>query len=311
MKVRLESYDWIVINTSAGKDSQAMTDKVVRRAEEAGVKDRVVMVHADLSEEEWEGTKELAAEHAAHYGVRFEVVKRKQGGILQHVLDRHAKLVADGKNAAPWPSNSQRHCTSDHKRDQIMTLFTRLADESRKGVAPWPSSTARYCTSHHKADQVKQLLTRLTKEKRAGGTKGRVRILNCMGMRSGESCTRAKLLPFKLNKTATNGRRVVHDWLPIFDWTVEEVWEHNEAAGTRHHEVYDKGMPRLSCCFCIFSPRPALMLAGKLNRPLLDKYVEVEDQVGFTFQAKLSLRSVRDALDAGEQPGEIKTWEMS
>lgn len=27
----------------------------------------------------------------------------------------------------------------------------------------------------------------------------------------------------------------------------------------------DLGMPRLSCCFCIFSPRSALLLAGKHN----------------------------------------------
>src|SRR4051812_45078083 len=139
MKVNLRWYDWIVLNTSSGKDSQAMTDWVVALAERAGVKDRVVAVHAIIPEE-WEGTEELAQEHAAHYGIRFEVVKRKQGGILQHVLDRHAKLVADGKNeTAPWPSSGQRWCTSDHKRGQVATLFTKLADETRaKGTPPWP-----------------------------------------------------------------------------------------------------------------------------------------------------------------------------
>ncbi|MHB1784228.1 MAG: hypothetical protein ACYCTE_16375 [Acidimicrobiales bacterium] len=42
------SYDWIVVDTSAGKDSQAIIDQVVRIARAAGVADRMVAVHADL-----------------------------------------------------------------------------------------------------------------------------------------------------------------------------------------------------------------------------------------------------------------------
>jgi 3'-phosphoadenosine 5'-phosphosulfate sulfotransferase (PAPS reductase)/FAD synthetase len=109
-----------------------------------------------------------------------------------------------------------------------------------------------------------------------------------MGMRSGESCARSKLKPFKLDRPNTNGRRVVHVWLPIHGWTQEQVWERIRASGVPHHYAYDLGMPRLSCCFCIYAPKNALMLAGQHNRELLDRYVEVEDRVGFTFQAGCS-----------------------
>src|SRR5262245_2399017 len=95
---KLKTYDWVVVSTSSGKDSTAMLHYVCTLAKLAGVLDRVVAVHCDLGEEEWEGAKELAQEHAAHYGVRFEVVKREQGGILQHTLDRHQKLVEQGKS---------------------------------------------------------------------------------------------------------------------------------------------------------------------------------------------------------------------
>jgi 3'-phosphoadenosine 5'-phosphosulfate sulfotransferase (PAPS reductase)/FAD synthetase len=110
----------------------------------------------------------------------------------------------------------------------------------------------------------------------------------------------------------TNGRRIVHTYLPIHGWSVEEVWARIEQAGTRAHPAYSLGMPRLSCCFCIYSPRAraALMLAGQHNRVLLDRYVEVEEKVGFTFQAGLSLKSVRDALDRGEESGPVRSWEM-
>jgi len=42
------SYDLIVVNTSAGKDGQAMIDQVVGIARAAGAADRMVAVHADL-----------------------------------------------------------------------------------------------------------------------------------------------------------------------------------------------------------------------------------------------------------------------
>lgn len=309
LRIRMMDYDWIVVNTSAGKDSQAMLDYVVQWADSLGIKDRVVAVHADLSEEEWPDTRELAEEQAKHYGVRFEVVNRKQGGILDHVLDRHQKLQAKGKDAAPWPSSEQRYCTSDHKRGQVSTLFTRLTNETL-GAPPWPSPTARYCTSHHKANQVNRLLTRLTGETRQADCKKRVRILNCMGMRAGESCARSKLLPFKLDRNNTNGKRVVHTFLPIHSWGVEQVWERVRQSGVRWHPAYDLGMPRLSCCFCIFAPRNALLLAGKHNRELLDRYCEVEQKTGYSFRKELSLIEVRDALVKGEEPGPIKTWEM-
>jgi 3'-phosphoadenosine 5'-phosphosulfate sulfotransferase (PAPS reductase)/FAD synthetase len=219
---------------------------VVERCREEGIPlERIVVVHCDLEDMEWEGTKELAEEQAKFYGLRFEVVRRTQGNILQHVRDRHAKLIADGKNTvAPFPSSSQRWCTSDHKRDQVKKVMTKLTNETRRGVAPWPSSTARWCTSHHKADQVKKLMTKLSREHNG---RRPVRILNCMGMRAAESSARSKLKPFRLDKINTNGKRTTHIWLPIFGMSEAQVWEHIRARKVPHHRAYDLGMTRLSC----------------------------------------------------------------
>jgi 3'-phosphoadenosine 5'-phosphosulfate sulfotransferase (PAPS reductase)/FAD synthetase len=82
MEPDLASYDWIVVASSGGKDSQAMLDLVAERAAAAGVAHRVVVVHADLGRVEWAGTRELAERQAAHYAVRFEVVRRPQGDLL-------------------------------------------------------------------------------------------------------------------------------------------------------------------------------------------------------------------------------------
>ena len=263
--VDLASYDVILVNSSGGKDSQAMLTVVVEAAERAGLKDRVVVVHADLGRVEWEGTRELAERQAKHYGVRFEVVKRTQNDLLDHVAER-----------GMWPSSQARYCTSDHKRGPVRTLMTRLTDEIRRVN---------------------------------GGAQAR--ILNCMGIRAQESPARAKKVPFGFDKSASNGRRSVDTWFPIFDWSVEDVWACIKRSGVEHHRAYDLGMPRLSCCFCVLAPEAALVLAGQHNRKLLDEYVAVEKKIGHTFRKSLPILKVLEKVEAGEQgEGGVESWCM-
>jgi 3'-phosphoadenosine 5'-phosphosulfate sulfotransferase (PAPS reductase)/FAD synthetase len=117
--VNLADYDFIVINTSGGKDSQAMMDHVVGLARAAGVLDRVIAVHADLGRVEWKGTTELVKEQCAHYGLRLEIVRREKGDLLDQIEAR-----------GMFPDSSNRYCTSDQKRDQVAKLHTRLVAES-------------------------------------------------------------------------------------------------------------------------------------------------------------------------------------
>jgi 3'-phosphoadenosine 5'-phosphosulfate sulfotransferase (PAPS reductase)/FAD synthetase len=137
-----------------------------------------------------------------------------------------------------------------------------------------------------------------------------VRILNCLGLRAEESPARAKKKPFDRDEQSSNGRRNVDAWLPIHSWSTRQVWERIRASGVRHHPAYDLGMPRLSCCFCIFSPRSALLLAGKHNPALLAEYVAVEKKIGHAFRLELPLASIEEALAHGEQPGPIQNGVM-
>lgn len=358
LNIKLKHYDWVVLNSSGGKDSQTMMRKMVQMAEKQNYPlDRLVVVHCDLGPRvEWDGTRELAEEQARHYGLRFEAVSRPQGDILDEVRQRavaiwskavrergetpvedFARLRAQAERLtnnvlpSPFPSNDNRWCTSHHKTNQVSTLLTRLA-------SPWPSDGARWCTSDQKRGQVARVLTQLAdetparrkvvrwkeirKKDKATGKFVRtgefkrvlvptpVRILNCMGMRAAESPARSKLRPFKLDRAQTNDRRTVHVLLPIFDWSADQVWADIKESGVRHHKAYDLGMGRLSCCFCIYAPKNALMLAGKHNPQKLAEYVEVEKQVGSRFRVELSLLEVKEALDRGEEPGTCSSWEM-
>lgn len=114
----LATFDVIVINTSGGKDSQAMLWLVHRLAQAQGVTDRLVAVHADLGRVEWAGTRELAQRQAEALGVEFIAVSRTQ--------DLLAQVEARGM----WPSSKARYCTSDHKRDQVAKVLTHLVREA-------------------------------------------------------------------------------------------------------------------------------------------------------------------------------------
>lgn len=175
----------------------------------------------------------------------------------------------------------------------------------------WPSNTNRYCTSDQKRDQISKIITALGKRWRDAGGAGNFWVLNCMGIRAEESSARAKKLAFEHNTRASNKSRTVDNWLPIFDMLETEVWQSIRESGVPHSPAYDLGMPRLSCVFCIFAPKPALILAGKHNRKLLDQYVEIEDKIEHTFRQDMSIRSIRDAVIADAPIEEMSgNWNM-
>ena len=240
----------ILVNISGGKDSQAALDETVRAAEAAGVRDRIVTVFCDLGDEdEWPGTRELAAEHAAHYGLRHEVVRRQI--------------------TAPAAQRVQQ-TLSEHIEQRGM----------------WPDAARRYCTSDLKRAPVHRLMTRLTAEQRAAGITGRrVRILNVLGLRAQESAKRALMTPFSHDERATNqtvrlGRRVAAH--PLLDHAAGVGADHR--AGTRPHPIYAAGMPRLSCRFCVLASRTALILAARLDPEGAERRAAMEQRMGHAFR---------------------------
>jgi 3'-phosphoadenosine 5'-phosphosulfate sulfotransferase (PAPS reductase)/FAD synthetase len=275
----LASYDTILVSSSAGKDSQAMLDHVVGLCDAASIpRKRIVVVHADLGRMEWPGTRELAAEQAAHYGVRFEVVSRI--GVVK--------------------SDDQG---TTYRRGE--TFGDILDYASRRGM--WPDAQSRWCTSEFKRGPIRKLITRLHREH---GATCRYRVLCCMGMRAQESSKRKQFLPFvtgaapgkKNTRDACTDLRHVDTWLPLHTWSTEDVWAAIRRSGVRHHPAYDTGMKRLSCRLCIFAPADVLMLAGSLAPDLLADYVAVETKTGHTFRKGFALRVIQERLAAGERP---------
>jgi 3'-phosphoadenosine 5'-phosphosulfate sulfotransferase (PAPS reductase)/FAD synthetase len=273
----LTAYDVIMVSTSAGKDSQAMLDYVVELATDAGVLNRVVTVHADLGRVEWLGTKELAAEHAAHYGLPFHVVSKAEfgGDLLNYVEARTEKLRAEGRRdkkgepARAWPMVGMCNGTSDFKTAQIAKLATKFARQLKKQLGRAP------------------------------------RILDCVGLAKHESSGRDKRLSkleaangyaFKVVKDNTN--QFFAKWYPLANWAEEDVWERIAQAGTRYHFAYDLGMSRLSCAFCIAASDRDLRIAAQHNVELAKEYLRVEETAGSFKQGKTLASIVGDVVEA-------------
>lgn len=298
----LHDFHLVVINTSGGKDSQAMMHRVVVLAKQQDYPlANVVAAHADLGRIEWDGTIGLARRQAEHFGLRFLVEKRRQGDLLQHFRARWEDLKAQAtaieevvreysgaargdlsrvppvsqilselhfRNAKAKARVRKASLRKSGEAEQLAPLTLRelaAIAEQLRGTPPWSSPTNRFCTSDHKRGQISRAYTRLTEELREErGIVGRVKFINCFGFRAQESPARAAREPWALNRTLTTKgeTRSVHDWLPIHDWDEDQVWLAIDESGAPYHWAYDRGMSRLSCRFCIFAPRNQLMIAA-------------------------------------------------
>jgi 3'-phosphoadenosine 5'-phosphosulfate sulfotransferase (PAPS reductase)/FAD synthetase len=261
--MNLKDYDFIIINSSGGKDSLCATYAICTQAKAENVLDRVSISHQDLGEAEWKGTKELVQQQADLFGVPMYVSQRRNSEGYNETLLEYVE------RRGKWPSNKQRFCTSDFKRG--------------------PGS---------------RVVTALTKGKE------NCKVLYVFGFRKEESPARSKKQVLVRNTNLTTKTRIVDDYLPIHDWTLNQVWQTIRENNLPYHPAYDLGMPRLSCCFCIFSPFDALVIAGKHNAELLDKYVAVEEKIQHSFKNGFFIKEVKEAINNNYQPKVIQDWVM-
>lgn len=155
-----------------------------------------------------------------------------------------------------------------------------------KDAAPWPSSATRQCTSDLKRDPIAKFVRHYARDN------GFRLVVNCLGLRAEESTSRAKRASFKTVARETTRDRTVVEWLPIQDWTIDQVWDEIADSGQVRHWAYDLGMSRLSCCFCILASKSDLTIAAQHNPDLYREYVEMERSTGYTMRHGESLEEV-------------------
>ncbi len=264
MEMNLKDYDFIIINSSAGKDSLCAMWQIIQMAKDQNYPlSKIVGSHQDLGESEWKDTKELFNEQCELFGILpYHSSRRNYKGESETLLEY---VVRHGK----WPDNKNRWCTSDFKRGPGLRVMTRVTKDL-----------------------------------------GVCKVLYVFGFRAEESPSRSKKEVLKINVNASTMKRKVYEYLPIHDWTMSKVWDTIKSNNLPYHFAYDLGMPRLSCMFCIFSPLDALVIAGRHNPELLDKYIEAEKKIGHTFRHKFSIAEVKNKILEGYNPKTVSDWVM-
>lgn len=138
----------------------------------------------------------------------------------------------------------------------------------------FPSPEQRQCTSDLKRGPIQTWIRRNCADKT---------IVNCMGLRAEESPARAKRLALSRDKTMTNGKRTVWNWLPIHHWTEVEVRAYLAQRNIPLHPVYQY-LNRFSCQVCIYMTQRDLR-AVKQNNPVAFRRIsDLESEIGFTMQ---------------------------
>jgi 3'-phosphoadenosine 5'-phosphosulfate sulfotransferase (PAPS reductase)/FAD synthetase len=266
----------IYSSISGGKDGQAMTKSLHNWSFPIEG-----LIHADLGRVEHEESLPMCQRQSEELNIPLFVVRRSDGlGLLEYWQKRMHQLQGSGKPF--WSSSKARYCTSDLKRGPINAFFTS--------------------TGHNF-------------------------IISCEGIRAEESPARAKKEPLSIRANSSTfyknmtveqaitnfnpKKKLVLTWYPIFNFTLEEVWNTYDVTGydltmcRRHYKVfgqirkwwpfhpaYVKGNTRVSCAFCILGSEADLIVGAKHYPELLKELISMENESGFTFKNGWSLKEL-------------------
>lgn len=95
------------------------------------------------------------------------------------------------------------------------------------------------------------------------------------GVRADESPKRAKMSDFIYDEFFS-----IHKWMPIFRWTVEEVFAIHGEYGIKVNPLYQKGSRRVGCYPCIMTNKDELNAIARHNPETFDKVRAAEMHLG-------------------------------
>ncbi|MFJ3658254.1 phosphoadenosine phosphosulfate reductase family protein [Streptomyces nigra] len=170
----------------------------------------------------------------------------------------------------------------------------------------WPDAKRRLCTSALKRDPTGPVITTWVREL---GLDRQAYVLNVMGVRGAESASRARKTRLALDPRTTSANRLVLTWNIIHGLSEQEVWQDITSNGLEYHPIYDTGLERLSCVYCVLAGPEWLILATRvcfaLELPHPQTFAELERRIGHSFKQDFTLNAIIAAarmLDALDGP---------
>jgi len=254
------------VSHSGGKDSQAQYAYINKHVPT----NQIIVIHSDLGKVEWTGVQKhinATIVHPLHV-----VVQNETKDFLEMVRLR-----------GMFPSPLYRQCTNDLKVGPINKLIRKIMKEKE-------SLLGVNCTgirADESGPRKKKILAMVEETGLAMTYNKKLTIFDRNDCPEGNLDKKGRVKRLKDYTSPKAGKRIVHDWLPIADWTTNEVFQAIHAVGQRPHWAYEAGMTRLSCCFCIMGNKSDLRTSAKHNGVLLREIVALEVEIGHTmFMAK-------------------------
>ena len=93
-------------------------------------------------------------------------------------------------------------------------------------------------------------------------------------------------------------RRLVHQWRPVIDWKVEEVWDIIKRWKVRPHPAYQLGWSRVSCITCIFGDKNQWASVREIDPDRFAKIASYEKLFDCTIKRD---ESVIDQAERGQE----------
>lgn len=300
----------IAISISAGKDSQAMLRYVVRLYKQHRWTGKLFAIFADLGSIEWQGTLEHAYSMCRDADIDLVVVQRSHEGMIGRWQERREAMLLKDQEAPFWSSAASRYCTKELKENQcdkhlrtcsdLVVCCVGIRAQESPARAGKPLYTVRGGITTATLKKPKEVVAAADHQSWAD-------------------------LAWRLwqehpidPKTGVRPRFSI-TWHPIFDWSIEEVWQGCGAsieelqwrqdlfrqgmprlafAGWAGHWAYVTGNSRLSCSQCVLANRADLENGARLNQDVWMELVQMEQESGWTFKSKFALSELATIVEA-------------
>lgn len=177
----------------------------------------------------------------------------------------------------------------DVMRANCYTVYDAIIDKHKRfqmagrNLTPYPNLSARHCTRDLKVSALNAYITAQVPRAERNLS---VRVI---GIRRGESVRRSKQRMFGFDYDAN-----LHDWYPIVNFDISDVWAIHAKYGVKRNPVYDIDK-RSNCIGCVFN-KPSNVKAHikRHGASVVDGWVKVERQTGYKLWGELG---VTDLLD--------------
>lgn len=171
----------------------------------------------------------------------------------------------------------------------------RIRARRRPDAAGWPSPAHRYCTKALKVQVINKYIRDVTDPAQ------RRYCLSVLGIRRAESAARADTPAFEFNYDLG-----VPVWYPVVDWSTEDVLSYLRKWGIPLNPVYNRA-GRANCAVYFFNGDREVIAHERAYPGLLDPYIEVEREIGYTWKPGRSLETLQ-AIARGDIPDQISLF---